>query len=135
MLWAHNSWCKYIIIWVCQSTDPWVCCVSLCVCVCVCVSVCVCLCVCVCVCVCVSVCVHVSKCVRSNQSTSKKPHYVSDLSKLTACTPLSAEGGRLSLLPNFQKRGTWQDLKFQRGIFFSGGLQFLQKKLTKIWNI
>ena len=39
----------------------------------------VCLSVCVCVCVCV--------CVRSNQSTSKKPHYVSDLSKLIVCTP------------------------------------------------
>ena len=33
-----------------------------------------------CLCVFVSVCV----CVRSNQSTSKKPHYVSDLSKLDA---------------------------------------------------
>ena len=41
------------------------------------------------VCVCVSVCV----CVRSNQSTSKKPHYVSDLSKLIVCTPLFCWGG------------------------------------------
>ena len=39
----------------------------------------VCLCVCVCVCV-LCVCV----CVRSNQSTSKNPHYASDLSKLDA---------------------------------------------------
>ena len=34
------------------------------------------------VCLCVRVCVHV--CVRSNQSTSKKPHHMSDLSKLDA---------------------------------------------------
>ena len=39
-----------------------------------------CLCVFVCVCVCVCVCVFVY--VVSNQSTSKKQHYVSDLSKL-----------------------------------------------------
>ena len=45
---------------------------------------------CVFVCVCLCVCVFV----RSNQSTSKKPHYVSDLSKLIVCThPLSAGGG------------------------------------------
>ena len=34
----------------------------------------------------VSLCVCV--CLRSNQSTSKKPHYVSDLSKLIVCRPL-----------------------------------------------
>ena len=63
---AHNSWCKYIFIWVCQSTGPWVCFVSLCVRVSVCVRVCVCV------------------CVRSNQSASKKQHYLSDLNKLDA---------------------------------------------------
>ena len=42
--------------------------------------VCVCACVCVCVCVCVRVCVCV--CVISNKSMSKKPSYVSHLSKL-----------------------------------------------------
>ena len=46
--------CKYIFIWVCQSTGLWVCCVCLCV------------------------------CMISSQSTSKKPHYNSDLSKLHA---------------------------------------------------
>ena len=35
-------------------------------------------------CVFVSVCVSVCVCVRSNQITSKKPHYVSNLSKLDA---------------------------------------------------
>ena len=44
----------------------------LCVFMCLCVSVYVCVCVCVCV------------CARSNQSTSKKPHHVSELSKLNA---------------------------------------------------
>ena len=38
----------------------------------------------VCLCICVYMCVCV--CVRSNQSTSKKTHYVSDLSKLVVCT-------------------------------------------------
>ena len=52
---------------------------------------------CVFVCVCVSVCLCMF--VRSNQSTSKKPHYVSDLSKV--CTPPFCWRG-LSLLPNFQ---------------------------------
>ena len=47
-----------------------------CVCTCVCLHVCVCLCLCLCVCVCV--------CVILNQSTSKNPHYMSDLSKLDA---------------------------------------------------
>ena len=65
MLLAHNSWCKYIFIWMCQSTAP----------------ECT-----LCVCVCVYVCVRVGVCVRviSNQSTSKKRHHVSDLSKLDA---------------------------------------------------
>ena len=55
---------------------------------------CVCMCVCVCACVCV--------CLRSNQSTSKKPHYVTDL---IVCTPLSAMGvgGGFGLQPNFEK--------------------------------
>ena len=50
----------------------------------------------------VSLCVCV--CLRSNQSTSKKPHYVSDLSKLIVCRalPLILLGEGLSLLPNFQ---------------------------------
>ena len=34
MLWANNRWCRYIFIWVCQSTGPGVCCECLCVCVC-----------------------------------------------------------------------------------------------------
>ena len=29
LLWVHNTWCKYIFIWVCHSTAPWVCCMSL----------------------------------------------------------------------------------------------------------
>ena len=33
---------------------------------------------------CMSLCASVYMCVISNQSTSKKPHYVSDLSKLDA---------------------------------------------------
>ena len=52
-----------------QSTDP----LSV-----LCVFVCVCVCVCVCMCVCV--CVYVI----SNPSTSKKPHYLSDLGKRDA---------------------------------------------------
>ena len=39
-------------------------------------------CVSLCVFVCVCVCLNVSVCMISNQNTSKKPHYVSDLSKL-----------------------------------------------------
>ena len=31
MLWAHNSWCKYIFICVCLSTGSWVCFVCSCV--------------------------------------------------------------------------------------------------------
>ena len=27
-MWAHNRWCKYIFIWVCRSTGPWVWCLS-----------------------------------------------------------------------------------------------------------
>ena len=27
----QNRWCKYIFIWVCLSTGPWVCCVFVCV--------------------------------------------------------------------------------------------------------
>ena len=50
----------------------------LCVIVCVLISLCVYLCVCVCVCVCACVCMI------SNRSRIKKPHYVSDLSKLDA---------------------------------------------------
>ena len=84
------------------------------------------------VCLYVSVCV----CVRSNKSSGKKPHYVSDLSKLIVCTspPLSARG--FSLLPNFQKGGRGLDrisifrggLLGKRGVTFFRGLQFLQQK-------
>ena len=58
----HNSWCKYIFYGCVTLLVP-ECVVSL---------------LCVCVCVFVFVCV----CVRSNQSTSKKLHHVSELSKL-----------------------------------------------------
>ena len=90
-----------------------------------CVFLCVCVCVCLCVCVCVCVCV------RSYQSTMKKLHSMSDLSILIVCAlSLSAgewgEGG--SLLPNFLKSGVKKEVTFFRGV----GLQFLQKKLTKI---
>ena len=30
---AHDRWCKFIFIWMCQSTSPRVCCVSVCLCV------------------------------------------------------------------------------------------------------
>ena len=49
------------------------------------------------------------------------------------CVRLGGEGG-LSLLPNFQKEGALENLIFYRGVaaksgglFFRGGLQFLQK--------
>ena len=71
--------CKYTFIWMCQCTSPWVCCVSLCVCVCVCVFVCV--------------------CVISNQSTSKKPHYVIDLSKLDALLQKTHQGPSVTKVP------------------------------------
>ena len=38
------------------------------------------------VCLCMFVCVCVCVCVKSNKSTGKKPHYVSDLSKPIVCT-------------------------------------------------
>ena len=64
------------------------------------------------VCLYVSVCV----CVRSNKSSGKKPHYKSDLSKLSVhLPPLSARG--FSLLPNFQKGGRGLD----RISIFRGG--------------
>ena len=53
---------------------------------------------------------------------------------------LSVEGGGgLSLQPNFQKGGAWQDFNFQRGVagkeqgdFFQGDrLQFLHKSKLK----
>ena len=56
MLWANNRWCHYIIIQVCQSTGPWVCCVFVCVCY-------------------------------QIRAPPKKPHYVSELSKLDALLP------------------------------------------------
>ena len=54
------------------------------------------LCVSLCVCVCMCACV----CLRSNQSVRKTPDYISELSKLTVCTPPFLLGG-----PNFQKMG------------------------------
>ena len=51
-----------------------------------------------CACVCVCVCVYV--CVISNQSTSRKPHYVSDLSKLDVLlhkTHQASSGTRLDI--------------------------------------
>ena len=54
--------------------------------------------------------------------------------------PCAQGGGELSLQPNFQKGGAWQDLNFYRrvprkeGWLFSGGLLFSHKKI-KIWNI
>ena len=59
---ADNRLCEYIFIWMCVSLLAPECVVWPCVCVCLCVLV----------------------CVIPNQSTSKKPHYVSDLSKLYA---------------------------------------------------
>ena len=98
---------------------------------------------CVFVCVCLCVCVFV----RSNQSTSKKPHYVSDLSKLIVCTPppfLLGVGvgvgvgmgvGGLSLLSNFQKGGGLKGSQFleggcweRGGDFFSGRVAVFTKK-------
>ena len=61
--------------------------------------------------------------------------------------PAKSEYQELNLLPNFQKKkgggGAWQDLNFQKGVagkegvifLGGGGLQLLQKKKTKIWNI
>ena len=61
---------------MCESTGPWVCCVSLCVCVFV-----------------------------WDQSTSKKPHYMSDLNKLIVCTsPFLLEEG-VEPPTNVSKRG------------------------------
>ena len=65
LLWTHNCWCNYNL-YGCVSLLAPECVGSLYVCVCVCVCV----------------------CLTSNQSTSKKPHYVSDLSKLIVCRPL-----------------------------------------------
>ena len=31
---VNSKWCKYIFIWMCQSTGPLVCCVCLCISVC-----------------------------------------------------------------------------------------------------
>ena len=60
--------------------------------------------------------------------------------KLHSVQPSSLSAGGLSLLPNFQKGGAWQNLSSQisgsqrvvagkdRGDFFEGVLQFLHKK-------
>ena len=109
-----------MFIWVCQSYGPFVC-------------VCVCVCVFVCVCVCVHVCVYVFSCTRSNQSTSKKLHYVSGvpLILLEEVEPPT----------KFSKRvGDLQEFSFQRGVAgkegvnFSGGTfaVFFQKKTNKL---
>ena len=84
------------------------------------------------VCLYVSVCV----CVRSNKSSGKKPHYKSDLSKLTVCTsPPFLLGGSVSYQifkkggggltgSQFLEGGCWE-----RGAWlFSGGCSFYNKK-------
>ena len=42
------------------------------------------------------------------------------------CTPLPFLLGGLNLLPNFQKRGAWQDLDFERGIAGKEGVTFFR---------
>ena len=93
------------------------------------------------VCLCVWVCVCV--CVRSNQSTSKKLHYLSDLSKLiVSILPhlfCWGEGGGWASYQIFKKgEGFYRNSNFQflegvcwekAGLLFSGcRLEFLQKK-------
>ena len=73
---------------------------------------------------CVFVCL-VCVCVRSNQSTSKKPYYVSDLSKLIVCTPTSFCWEGLSLLPNFQNGGLDRISIFRGGLLGKRGGDFL----------
>ena len=85
----------------------------------------------------VCVCVYACVCVRSNQSTSRKPH-VSDLSKFIVCTPsLSTwvRGGEVKPPTKFFKKGRglgrisifrggcWE----RRGDFFQGVADFTKK--------
>ena len=84
---------------------------------------------------CIFVYVCVCVCVRSNQSGSKKTHYVSHVSKLILCTPHPSWQGGVKPPTKFSKRegltgsqvlerGCWE----RGGDFFSGGeVQFLQK--------
>ena len=90
------------------------------------------------------VCVYACVCVRSNQSTSRKPH-VSDLSKLIVCTPsLSTwvRGGEVKPPTEFLKKGRglgrisiFRGAAGKEGVTFFRGLQISQKKLTTIQNI
>ena len=75
------------------------------------------------VCLWVWVYLYVCVCVRSNHTTSKKPHYLSELSKLIKCThppptPISTRGWGVALASNqIFKRGAGLD----RISIFRGG--------------
>ena len=89
------------------------------------------------VCLCMFVCVCVCVCVRSNKSSGKKPHYVSDLSKLIVCTsPPFLLGGSVSYQifkkggggltgSQFLEGGCWE----RGGDFFQGVAVFTKKKI------
>ena len=80
-------------------------------------------------CVCVWVYLYVCVCVRSNHTTSKKPHYLSEHSKLIKCThppsspPFLPGGGGLPWLPTkFSKGGgSLAGSQFLEGVTFFGG--------------
>ena len=77
---------------------------------------------CVFVCVCVCVCV----CVRSNQSTRKKPHYVSDLNKLMVCILPPPPPPQLSPPSCWEVEGVEPPNKFLKKVGLTGS-QFLER--------
>ena len=92
---------------------------------------------------CIFVYVCVCVCVRSNQSGSKKTHYVSHLSKLIVCTPHPSWQGGVKPPTKFSKReGLDRISSFREGLlgergrlFFRGRGAVFTKKLTKVGNI
>ena len=83
------------------------------------------------VCLCMFVCVCVCVCVRSNKSSGKKPHYVSDLSKLIVCTsPPFLLGGSVSYQIFKKGGGGLTGSQFlEGGDFFQGVAVFTTKKI------